>query len=1048
VICLRAFVAAGLLQAVLLVLLWPALGAEPELPRIFLDTAYAPPTGRTIAVAACDDFQAALDAAQPGDVITLEAGARFTGNFTLPNKAGTGWIIIRTAAPDSSLPAPGTRITPASASVLPKIISPNSQPALTAAAGAHHYRFIGVEFTVAPDIPINYNLILLGNRPTSPDQLPHHLTFDRVYIHGIPHVNVRRGIALNSASTAIIESYIADVHELLSDSQAIAGWDGPGPYTIVNNYLEAAGENVMFGGADPSLQDLVPSDIEIRRNHFFKPLTWRIEDPSYAGIHWSVKNLLELKNAQRVLIDGNLFENNWRDAQGGTAIVLTVRNQDGTAPWSVVQDVTFTNNIVRHTGSSVGMHGQDDLFPSQQTKRVSIRNNLFDDISGVRWGGSGRLLMAFRGIEDLVIEHNTGFQDGSVLYADGAPHTGFVFRDNLAPHNDYGVHGTGTAPGTNTLETYFPNSILAGNILTGGIAAMYPGDNFFPASLAEVGFVDLTGGDYRLSTLSPYKGGGTDGKDIGTDIDAIAAALAGVAGPGGPELPRAFLDTTYNLPTGSTIALPAGGDFQAAVDLARPGDVITLQAGATYTGNFNLPNKSGEGWIFIRTSAPDSSLPPPGTRITPAYASVLSKIVSPNEYPAVMAAPGAHHYRFIGLEFSVAEGVAFNHGLVALGISETSFDLLPHDLIFDRVYVHGPPTGNLRRGLVLNSASTAVIDSYIADVHEVGVTAPAITGWNGSGPFKIVNNYLEGAGTSLVFGGAAPRIAGLVPSDIEVRGNHFAKPLTWRVEDPGYAGTPWTVVNLLELKNARRVLIDGNLFEHNWLDVGGGIGIVFLVRNEDGTAPWSVVEDVVFTNNIVRHTGSAVGMNGRDDLFPSQSMRRILIRNNLFDDVSGARWGGPGMLSLAFDGIVDLVIDHNTGFQDGSVMYSEGPPHVGFIYRDNVALHNDYGVHGTGTAPGTNTLDTYFPGSIFARNVLTGGSPSMYPADNFFPASLAEVGFVDLAGGNYRLSAQSPYKNGGTDGKDPGVDVDALEAATAGAISGSRNGPEACGQGN
>jgi hypothetical protein len=64
-------------------------------------------------------------------------------------------------------PAPGTRLTPLDACVLPKIISPNTQPALTAAPGAHHYRFVGVEFTVAADVPINYNLILLGERPTS-----------------------------------------------------------------------------------------------------------------------------------------------------------------------------------------------------------------------------------------------------------------------------------------------------------------------------------------------------------------------------------------------------------------------------------------------------------------------------------------------------------------------------------------------------------------------------------------------------------------------------------------------------------------------------------------------------------------------------------------------------------------------------------------------------------------------------------------------------------------------------------------------------------------
>jgi hypothetical protein len=268
---------------------------------------------------------------------------------------------------------------------------------------------------VAPEVAVTYNLIELGNRPASPAELPHHLIFDRVYVNGTPHVNLRRGIALNRAWTAIIDSAIADVHEVGADSQAIAGWDGPGPYKIVNNDLEGAGENVMFGGADPSIRDLVPSDIEIRRNRSFKPLAWRIGDPGYAGRPWTVKNLLELKNARRVLIDGNLFEHNWAHAQAGTAIVFTVRNQDGTAPWSVVEDVTFTNNVVRHTGAGVGMHGIDGK-PSQPTKRILIKNNLFDDVSGARWGGGGRLFQAYNGITDLVIEHNTAFQDGPIIW--------------------------------------------------------------------------------------------------------------------------------------------------------------------------------------------------------------------------------------------------------------------------------------------------------------------------------------------------------------------------------------------------------------------------------------------------------------------------------------------------------------------------------------------------------------------------------------------------------------------------------------------------------
>src|SRR4029079_19590158 len=147
--------------------------------------------------------------------------------------------------------------------------------------------------------------------------------------------------ALNSAATTIVNSYISDIKSKQSDAQAIAGWNGPGPFTIENNYLEASGENVLFGGADPSIANLVPSDISFRFNHVIKPASWRSQG-------WTVKNLIEVKNAQRMVIDSNLIENNWAAAQAGYAFMLTPRNQNGKAPWSVVQQITVTNNVVQH----------------------------------------------------------------------------------------------------------------------------------------------------------------------------------------------------------------------------------------------------------------------------------------------------------------------------------------------------------------------------------------------------------------------------------------------------------------------------------------------------------------------------------------------------------------------------------------------------------------------------------------------------------------------------------------------------------------------------
>lgn len=496
-----------------------------------------------------------------------------------------------------------------------------------------------------------------------------------------------------------------------------------------------------------------------------------------------------------------------------------------------------------------------------------------------------------------------------------------------------------------------------------------------------------------------------------------------------PALPQLTVDTTYTPPTGRTIAVPSGGDFQAALNVAQPGDVITLEAGATFRGPFRLPKKGGVGWITVRPSAPDSSLPPLGTRVSPSQAAAMPKIVVPaGAGGAIQTTPGAHHFRFIGLEIKPVTG-SFVSNLVELGTGENSLDTLPNHIIFDRCYLHGDPVKGTRRGIAMNGASIAVIDSHLADFKEVGADSQAIAGWNGPGPFKIVNNYLEGAGENIMFGGADPRIPNLVPSDIEIRSNHVTKQLAWKIGDPGYAGAPWSIKNLFELKNARRVLVEGNLFEQNWAHAQAGFAILLKSVNQDGRAPWSVTEDVTFRYNLVRHTGSAMNISGTGDGNPGGKTKRVLIEHNVFDDVSGKKWGGDGRLFQLLAGTAAVVIDHNTAFQDGIMLVADGSPHTGFIYHNNIAPHNAYGVKGSGKGVGNATLAAYFPGAVFVRNVLVAGVASDYPADNFFPRSLDAVGFINRGGGDYRLASRSPYKNAATDGKDLGVDFEGLSAA-------------------
>jgi hypothetical protein len=315
------------------------------------------------------------------------------------------------------------------------------------------------------------------------------------------------------------------------DAQAIAGWNGPGPYQLVNNYLEGSGENVMFGGSDPRVPDLVPSDIEIRGNHFYKPPAWRLGTPEFAGRAWTVKNLLELKNARRVWIEGNVLENSWVHGQVGFAILLTPRNQGGQAPWCTVEDVTFVNNHVRHCSSGINILAEDDHHRSETSKRLWFRNNLFEDINADRFGGDGRLLQILsprRPVTDLVLERNTMLHTGrgNTLICFGSRSNvvqNLVYRGNLVTRGQYGIHGSRGMWRTG-LGIYCASYEFTDNVIVGpGEMKDWPEGNRAVNSLEDVGFEDLTGGSYRLNSGSPFR----SGTEPGVDMDALGEATAG-----------------------------------------------------------------------------------------------------------------------------------------------------------------------------------------------------------------------------------------------------------------------------------------------------------------------------------------------------------------------------------------------------------------------------------------------------------------------------------------------------------------------------------------
>jgi hypothetical protein len=556
-----------------------------ELPRVLVQSALVstPSPGKSWTVPAGGNVQTAVNNAKCGDTIYLQAGATYTGTLTLPAKAcdSQHWITIRTNAPDSALPGAAARMTPCYAGVsslpgrpsfncsapkkvLAKIVyNGNNWYPLYVSDGANHYRIIGLEITRTPGPNVIYGLIFIRNTFRAD-----HLVFDRLWIHGTPNSDTGHGVHLGGSQyVAVVDSYINDIHCVsisgaCVDSQAVGGGVGnlpKGPYQIVNNFLESSGENILFGGGPASSS---PADIEIRRNHFFKPLTWMKGTPGFVGgtngNPFIVKNHLELKNAQRVLVDSNIFENSWGGfSQSGFSIVITPKNQSSggsnVCPLCQVTDVTVRYITITHVGAGIRFgNGLSDTGGIPLAgQRYSIHDIVVDDINGTKYLGPGNFAQVTTGpnvptLKHLQINHVTAFPPHTMLII-GNPVSNpdmqdFVFNNNLIAAGAFPMWssgGTNNCASSNVATTILKNCftpyVFTHNGLIGPSAhfspSNWPAGNFFPASTAAVQFANYNGGnggDYHLVSGSPYKNAGTDGKDLGADINALNSAIVGV----------------------------------------------------------------------------------------------------------------------------------------------------------------------------------------------------------------------------------------------------------------------------------------------------------------------------------------------------------------------------------------------------------------------------------------------------------------------------------------------------------------------------------------
>jgi len=365
---------------------------------------------KTVCASGCDftTVNAALTAASCGWIIQVKAlsgtsQATYSG-FTLPAKSCTAsnWIIIETDKINAAGMAPeGTRITPAYVGIpslpgrppygqpstgagifLPKIICGASN-CIDRATNANFYRLIGLEVTTNSGVTVTDI-----TRTTNTDNI----TWDRILIHGGNSAtgqsrdNVTRAFDWQqSTHQSLIDSYCYDIHTANPGSQCLnmggISSTTEGPFKLVNNFLEAADSFSAVGGGGVGTTTKTPQNFEIRRNHFWKPLFWKSNDPTYFGTKFTIKNCIDWKNAQKAIFEGNICENSWGQ-QGDQPGPL--------AEWGAKNQSSFTSGTATSSGNT--LTAKTGTFPaSVVSPNCATPNQCVVKFNGVKYKAQTRI---------------------------------------------------------------------------------------------------------------------------------------------------------------------------------------------------------------------------------------------------------------------------------------------------------------------------------------------------------------------------------------------------------------------------------------------------------------------------------------------------------------------------------------------------------------------------------------------------------------------------------------------------------------------------------
>jgi hypothetical protein len=295
------------------------------------------------------------------------------------------------------------------------------------------------------------------------------MVLDRCWIHGqgFP-TRILSGVRMNGVRNALINStvdninawrhvdpvtntLVGGIYGALTATVTAINMDHGGPHKIVNNFINSEGI-VIFANDGAATLVGPASDVEIQRNYITMDPRHRYGSSVSDGLWYPNRYLFEAKKAQRVLLNGNVFENCWadNDQQNGSCFVFTPRvasRPDPTGSKSVVSDITFTNNVIHNVSGGPTFVGGEQVGDGDTptTSRIHVANNLFygTNYYALRTPGisspSGGAFLHLNGAENVLVEHNTVFDNRgtgpALLVAGGLRGAHLVVRNNIFTHN-------------------------------------------------------------------------------------------------------------------------------------------------------------------------------------------------------------------------------------------------------------------------------------------------------------------------------------------------------------------------------------------------------------------------------------------------------------------------------------------------------------------------------------------------------------------------------------------------------------------------------------